>query len=185
MGGRSPPPKSVRGTGLGAPRAAQPRRGSSPGAAGTAPCSPSREGGHSRGMLMVLPELRESSCFLSPLRGVALPAGFSFRGVSLSFHTPGTGGSAGESGSGCPDALPGMSQLQGGLLPTPPPPPGFLWGEEESKVQEHKLSSPRHPLPSFKPFLGFASSPESPHTPSASCGPQGFPTLGEKSLCVF
>lgn len=181
MGDRSPPPKSVRGTGLGAPPSCPTSPGVEPGGSGNRSLQPIR----GRGMLMVLPELRENSCFLSPLTGVALPAGFSFRGVSLPFHTPGTGGSAGESGSGCPDALPGMSQLQGGLLPTPPPPPGFLWGEEESKVQEHKLSSSRHPLPSFKPFLGFASSPESPHTPSASCGPQGFPTLGKKSLCVF
>lgn len=150
---------------------------------------------------MALPEpgALTRSCFLSPLGGVALPAGFLFSVLrelgktegksarSVPLHFPG--------GPTFPDApAPGWSPA---LPSSSPGSGGFLW-EEQDREEEHKVSSSCRPPPQLSAFYGCERQgsprdlplhPRSPNfltPPSTSCGTEGFPTLGKSHfLCLL
>lgn len=159
-----------------------------------------------------------------------VPTGFLFCAVFPPFHTPGTrvqergkteGGTArsvlmkfpgcpsGSLGTGRPHGRPrsvgaGMTQHQGGLLPTPPPSgvgDSFerrRTGERGATFSSTNFPPPVIPFPSFKRFMDvigkclpwicfliLAPQISSPSPPSTSCGPEGFPTLGKGHFVGF
>lgn len=137
--------------------------------------------------------LRESSGFLSPLGGVALPAGFLF----YSRNWGAEGGNGGENGAILMH-FPGRPSTR------------MVWGHPFSSGNGESLERrrtgkrgattrrtnfphPAIPLPNFRRFMdvsgklsrGFASSsplPKFPHSPSTF---RGVLYTREKSLCVF